>query len=925
MRARFVAALVVVLAMLLVVPAGWAHKGHGWGKGPRAVDLDALFVGAHPDDEAFTLATYGQWGETYGVDIGVVTITRGEGGGNAQGPEEGPPLGLIREAEERRAVGKAGIENVFYLDKVDFWYTLSAPLTEQIWGHDDTLERLVRVIRTTRPEVLFTMDPSPNNHGNHAQAARLSVEAFAAAADPNAFPEQLRDEGLHTWRVQKIFRVGASGTTAAPTTPDGSDCPDAFTPSEPTDIVYSVWTGAQSQRWNATWAQVARDAQREYLTQGWGAFPPTVSPPFECDAMTLIDSRVPIELEGTTPAANTPDDPAAALQGSLVAPFDGLSLGTELYLTVDPFDVVPGASFEVTAHARTAHGKGLHRARVELQLPAGWQVTNGNGRLGDVGSREATTTFTVTVPANAAESTRFLLGATLTAKHGPVRATTYEPVRVVPAVEGTLQRLPDIGEFETWARGAGVPQLVGLVTPVLPLGAGETRTLGVTLTNHTDAAESGTVALANLPTGVTATPASLPYTVPANGTATVQFTVTAAATVATSTEVQFDIQTTSSTGPSSEQPRPALFLVPTTTIPQATTAPVVDGVASPGEYDAATPLDIGKLWEGDPSTWSGAADWSGNARVVWNGDALYLLIQVTDDVLGTKVAQADCKRHWRSDSIEIALDPRGTSDNTSTVFKTGIFPATAEGGPCAERDADNWQGPAATTAPGMQVASTVSDPYTGYVLEVKIDLADLPSAVDPSRLGLNVIGYDSDTQDLTGQNRFAWQNVGPAQVVPFRWGLATLPGYTPPAGRPTEPKAPTIPTDVARSALSPQSILQSATNGVPLAGLPAVPRGQGASLDDARLAGDRVKAQLRTSATGTAEVFAWDPDWAAAYAGAVTAPHQTVNAWRHRTQTVRLDLGTSGFDGGWVLAAWQPAGAEGYQALAEPVRAKHRR
>ena len=395
MRARFVAALAGVVVMLVAAPAGWAHKGHG-GKGPRAVDLDALFVGAHPDDEAFTLATYGQWGEAYDLDIGVVTITRGEGGGNAQGPEEGPPLGLIREAEERRAVGKAGIDNVFYLDKVDFWYTLSAPLTEQIWGHDDTLERLVRVIRTTRPEVVFTMDPSPNNHGNHAQAARLSVEAFAAAADPDAFPEQLRDEGLRTWRVQKIFRVGASGTTAAPTTPDGSDCPDAFTPSEPTDIVYSVWTGAPSERWGTTWAQVARDAQREYLTQGWGAFPPTVSPPFDCDQMTLIDSRVPIELEGTTPAADAPDDPAAALQGSLVEPFDGLSLGTELYLTVDPFDVVPGESFEVTAHARTPKdGKGLRRAKVELQLPAGWQVEDGNGRLGDVGSREATTTFTV--------------------------------------------------------------------------------------------------------------------------------------------------------------------------------------------------------------------------------------------------------------------------------------------------------------------------------------------------------------------------------------------------------------------------------------------------------------------------------------------------------------------------------------------------
>jgi hypothetical protein len=101
-----------------------------------------------------------------------------------------------------------------------------------------------------------------------------------------------------------------------------------------------------------------------------------------------------------------------------------------------------------------------------------------------------------------------------------------------------------------------------------------------------------------------------------------------------------------------------------------------------------------------------------------------------------------------------------------------------------------------------------------------------------------------------------------------------------------------------------------------------VPRWQGASLDDARLSGDRIKATLKARARGTAEVFAWDPDWAAAYAGAVTAPHQTVTVSRHRSQKVRLDVGTSGFDGGWVLAAWQPAGAEGYQALATPVRAK---
>ena len=94
MRA-LVAALMVAGLLAGAAPAAGA---------PRPVDLDVLFVGAHPDDEAFGLAVYGAWGEELGVRTGVVTITRGEGGGNAAGPEEGPPLGLLREAEERRAV-----------------------------------------------------------------------------------------------------------------------------------------------------------------------------------------------------------------------------------------------------------------------------------------------------------------------------------------------------------------------------------------------------------------------------------------------------------------------------------------------------------------------------------------------------------------------------------------------------------------------------------------------------------------------------------------------------------------------------------------------------------------------------------------------------------------------------------------------------
>ena len=208
-----------VLAVLAAAAGSVALALTGAGAAQAAVDLDVLFVGAHPDDEAGGLSTYGAWAEEYGLRTGVITVTRGEGGGNAVGPEEGPPLGLLREAEERRAVARAGIRNVYNLDKVDFYYTVSAPLTQEIWRERDALERVVRVVRATRPEVIVTMNPSPSpgNHGNHQQAARLAVEAFDRAADPSAYPAQLRRERLRPWRAARLFRSGADAACRSAT------------------------------------------------------------------------------------------------------------------------------------------------------------------------------------------------------------------------------------------------------------------------------------------------------------------------------------------------------------------------------------------------------------------------------------------------------------------------------------------------------------------------------------------------------------------------------------------------------------------------------------------------------------------------------------------------------------------------------------
>ena len=371
LRFRLSLSAVVVLLVLL---AGASARESGAQAGQNMADLDVLFVGAHPDDEAFGLSTYGQWNEYDGIESGVLTVTRGEGGGNAVGPEEGPALGLLREAEERRAVGRAGIEEVHYLDKVDFYYTVSSPLTEQVWGHDDALGKVVRIIRETRPEVILTMNPSPTpgNHGNHQYAARLDGEAFYAAADPNMYPEQIQQEGLEPFRADKIFRRGATGASST-----GPQCASNFQPSEPTDLWYGVWDGRASQRnGGKTWAQVEREAQREYASQGWAVFPdiPTDPNQIGCDYFTLVDSRVPFTARNS---AST-----AMLEGALVPAQGGLPLGTEFYLTTSKFNVVGGESFTVTAHARNESPTTQTGATARLNLPKGWKVA-GSGRLGD--------------------------------------------------------------------------------------------------------------------------------------------------------------------------------------------------------------------------------------------------------------------------------------------------------------------------------------------------------------------------------------------------------------------------------------------------------------------------------------------------------------------------------------------------------------
>ncbi|MBA2276663.1 MAG: hypothetical protein H0W06_02765, partial [Chloroflexia bacterium] len=700
---------------------------------------------------------------------------------------------------------------------------------------------------------------------------------FYAAADPGIFSTQSDQEALQPWRVGKIFRNGASGEGQP-----GEQCASTYQPDEQSDYVFGVWSGHTSERnGGQTWAAIELQAQREYISQGWATFPdaPTDPAELECDFFTLIDSRVPFT------AGNT--DPSAILEGAVLPAQGGLPLGAEFFLTVDDFYVQAGAPVTVSATARSADG-GPVEGTVELALPGGWTASGGGTLTAASDGSQSATTFIVTPDPAAEPDTRFRLDASLMTGDGT--GATSDVIEVVPPVRGTLQALPEIEQFREWAQELEVAQLDALIKPRLSIVTGGTREIPIVLQNFGVEPQSGTVAL-ELPAGFEATEGVQEFTdLSPGGNATISFTVTNSdANLPTANaggeEGDYDFAVVTTVGQQASTRTAALNVVPTTSVPgvgaAAQASPVASPVASPaaspiasagmpavdgqigqGEYPGEV-LDLSRVWEGDDP--DSAQDASGTAQLVWAEDGLYVAVSVTDESLGTVLPAADAKRHWRTDSVEIAIDPLGTAANTSSTFKVGLFPTTAEGAPAAYRDADARQGPISETAPGMQVASTLSDPYSGYVLETFIPFDALPGPIDPERMTLNIFIYDSDTQDKTGQSRLGWSTWQGVQGDTYRWGAVILEGYPRLEDAATAETAdPAIPLDATLSTNSPQSILQSTEDGVPIAGKPPVPDGDGVAIAGLAYQADQqqVGAILSAGSAGTIHMFLLGADGA---------------------------------------------------------------
>ena len=175
-----------------------------------------LYIAAHPDDENTRLIAYLAKERCYRT--GYLSITRGDGGQNLIGTEQGEALGLVRTNELLQARKTDGGEQ-FFTSANDFGYSKNPEETFKFWDKEKILGDVVWVIRNFRPDVIICRFPTTGEggHGHHTASAILAEEAFNAAADPNRFPEQLHY--VKPWTTRRLlwntFNLGGTNTTSS--------------------------------------------------------------------------------------------------------------------------------------------------------------------------------------------------------------------------------------------------------------------------------------------------------------------------------------------------------------------------------------------------------------------------------------------------------------------------------------------------------------------------------------------------------------------------------------------------------------------------------------------------------------------------------------------------------------------------------------
>lgn len=212
-----------------------------------------LYVAAHPDDENTRLIAYYSKDRLYRT--GYLSMTRGDGGQNLIGDEQGIALGLIRTQELLSARRIDGGEQ-FFTRAYDFGFSKNPEETFTKWDKEKILSDVVWVIRQFQPDVIITRFPTTGEggHGHHTASAILANEAFTAAADPKRFPEQLKY--VQPWQAKRIvlngFNFGGGNST-------------------PQAASFRFDVGGFNPVLGKSYGEIAAESRSQHKSQGFGA------------------------------------------------------------------------------------------------------------------------------------------------------------------------------------------------------------------------------------------------------------------------------------------------------------------------------------------------------------------------------------------------------------------------------------------------------------------------------------------------------------------------------------------------------------------------------------------------------------------------------------------------------------------------------
>jgi LmbE family N-acetylglucosaminyl deacetylase len=247
-----------------------------------------LYLAAHPDDENNLLIGYLAKGKHYRTIY--LSLSRGDGGQNLIGTEQGVELGILRTQELLKARSTDGGEQLFS-HAYDFGFSKSAEETFEHWHEAALLKDVIQAIRINKPEIIICRFPADKRagHGHHIASAMIGKMAYLLAGDDSYkiyYDKELGPSKSNELIKLKPWKADALLWNIF----DKND-------STKTDAKIKLTIAGIDSSSGKTFQELAADSRSMHKCQGFGVAPDYTSTEEYFEVIEKKDSTTTIDLD----------------------------------------------------------------------------------------------------------------------------------------------------------------------------------------------------------------------------------------------------------------------------------------------------------------------------------------------------------------------------------------------------------------------------------------------------------------------------------------------------------------------------------------------------------------------------------------------------------------------------------------------------